>query len=279
MTVLLIDVFLCDQFTFTPLVQKMAYSSQAFVIAENLVKGPIPPPNLGLFSSAFISWFLMFGRLIGSYDSHTIFNLIFRAVSKLRRLLHSANDTVPTTITLLSDSSLHLFILQLHLIVLGLLDRYALQKIEAMEAAAPRNFSRSFFWLTRRFWWAMFWGWYFTSSKGSDFHQDFLEAWKKWLQGKLQPDLPPWQPQQEPWSLLVFLDNESMMEVPCFDNTDDKDFFAYLQGLHELVRVEKQTLFKFSLQVLGRVDIAKVCFFPFGRSSPLKCSKTSFLSN
>lgn len=48
------------------------------------------------------------------------------------------------------------------------------------------------------------------------------------------------------------------MEVPCFYNIDDKYFFAYLQGLHELARVERQTLFNFSLRVLGRVDISEV---------------------
>lgn len=49
-----------------------------------------------------------------------------------------------------------------------------------------------------------------------------------------------------------------MMEVLWFYNTGDRDLLAYLQGLHELARAEKQNLFKFSLQVLGRVDVAEV---------------------
>ncbi|ROW00658.1 hypothetical protein VSDG_03333 [Cytospora chrysosperma] len=48
------------------------------------------------------------------------------------------------------------------------------------------------------------------------------------------------------------------MEVPWFQNLGDRDLLAYLQGLHELARAEKHTLFKFSLQVLGRVDVAEV---------------------
>lgn len=92
------------------------------------------------------------------------------------------------------------------------------------------------------------------SSKSPDFHQDFLEAWQRWLQSKVPPDLP----QQEPCSFVIFLDNQSMMEVPWFYNIGDRDLLAYLQGLHGLARAEKQVLFKFSLQVLGRIDVAEV---------------------
>jgi hypothetical protein len=63
--------------------------------------------------------------------------------------------------------------------------------------------------------WEVFWSLYFLLGNPFAFQGNYLEAWKQ----KLKQEIGS--PSSHDFSLIMFVDNEDMIEIPCLSTMDD----------------------------------------------------------
>ncbi|KAL1966293.1 hypothetical protein VTN77DRAFT_4646 [Rasamsonia byssochlamydoides] len=92
-------------------------------------------------------------------------------------------------------------------------------------------------------WWRLFWALYFSFSlRRSRFRQNYVEAWRQHF---------------PKYSLVIFVDQGSRLEIPCEDpaQADDAWLLRYLSTFYAVIKVESTILGAILPKELTRIDV------------------------
>lgn len=100
-------------------------------------------------------------------------------------------------------------------------------------------------------WWFL-WPFYFVLESSPTFYHNYTEAWRRkfHINHKNFPD-----PEH---SLLMFVDNMGMMELPCLWDMDDKMIIQHIREFYYLRRCERGLKEALGLKSLELVEIVEV---------------------
>jgi hypothetical protein len=100
--------------------------------------------------------------------------------------------------------------------------------------------------------WKIFWWYYFQWGDTFAFEENYLEAWKQ----KLKQDIGS--PSSQEFSLMMFLDNEDMIEIPCLSAMDDNALIQNIRRFYYLREAQRGLFGALGLKSLDFIEVGKV---------------------
>jgi hypothetical protein len=102
--------------------------------------------------------------------------------------------------------------------------------------------------------WGAFWWLYFLLGDTYAFQQNYLEAWKQ----KLKQEIGS--PSSQEFSLIMFLDNEDMIEIPCLSTMDDNSLIQNIRRFYYLKKAQRGLFGALGLKSLDFIEVGKVSY-------------------
>ena len=102
--------------------------------------------------------------------------------------------------------------------------------------------------------WLTFWCLYFLLEDPIAFQRNYLEAWKQRLKEEIGS------PSSLELSLVMFLDNEDMIEIPGLSDMDDNALIQDIRRFYYLKKAQRGLFGALGLKSLDFIEVGKVSY-------------------